>query len=59
MIVEAREITIAPEDRDARGRRRALEEALDEMREAYWHALDQGERRVIVTLSVKVEWKNA
>lgn len=59
MVIETRKIAIGPDEREQRGLRRAIEEALDEMRKAYWHALDQGERRVIVTLSVTVEWKNA
>lgn len=59
MVIEAREITIGPEEREQRGRLRAIEEALKELHDAYWRALEHGERRLIVTLSVKAEWKDA
>lgn len=54
-VMEAREIGIGPEEREQRGRMRALEEALDLLRAAYWRAIEQGGKDVRITIVVRAE----
>lgn len=55
VVVESVAIEIGPEEREARGRLRVLEESLDLLRAAYWRAIEHGGRDVRITILVRAE----
>lgn len=54
-VLEIVHVTLTEDVRADRGRLRALEEALDRLREAYWRSLEEGPRDVRITLSLRAE----
>lgn len=54
-VLEIVRVTLTEDVRAERGRLRALEEALDRIREAYWRSLEEGPRDVRITISLHAE----
>jgi hypothetical protein len=51
-VLESVRVEITEDMRVERGRLRALNEAIERLREAYWRALEQGPRDVAITLAL-------
>lgn len=51
-VLEAVKLQITEDVRAERGRLRALEEALDRLREAYWRAIEEGPRDVAIGITL-------